>query len=109
LTLVIHRLADHLAGGAEGEVGDLGANVRDRAGLLRLDLGQGTGSQALEFLARGGDVRVARLLGDLLGPRQDLVRFAACLGKRRDALRLGVLAIPAGLFGVGPRAWPRRV
>ena len=57
-------------------------------------------AQALELLAGRGDIRVARLLGDLLGAGQDLVRLAAGLAERGDALRLRVLAIAARLFGV---------
>ena len=44
--------------------------------------------------------RVAGLLGDLLGAGQDVVRLAARLGERGDALRLGALAVAAGLLGV---------
>ena len=100
LALVGHRLADDLAGGEQGEVGDLGADLRDRAGLLGLDLGGRAVAQALELLAGRGDVRVARLLGDLLGAGQDLVRLAASLGERGDALLFRVLAVAPGLFGV---------
>ena len=39
----------------------------------------GPDAQALELLAGRGDIRVARLLGDLLGAGQDLVRLAAGL------------------------------
>ena len=89
-----------LLGREEGQIGDLGPDVRDRARLLRLDLGGGPDAQALELLAGRGDIRVARLLGDLLGAGQDLVRLAAGLAERGDALRLRVLAIAARLFGV---------
>ena len=57
-------------------------------------------AQALELLAGRGDVRVTRLLGDLLGAGQDLVRLAASLGQRGDALRFRVLPIAPGLLGV---------
>ena len=100
LAVVGHRLADDLAGGEQGEVGDLGADLRDRPGLLGLDLGGRADAQALELLARRGDVRVTRLLGDLLGAGQDLVRLAASLGERGDALLLRVLAIAPRLLGV---------
>ena len=86
LALVGHRLADDLARGEQGEVGDLGADLLDGAGLLGLDLGGGPDAQALELLAGRGDVRVTRLLGDLLGAGQDLVRLATSLGERGDAL-----------------------
>ncbi len=42
---------------------------------------------------RRGDVRVTRLLGDLLGAGQDVVRLATRLAERGDALGLRVLAI----------------
>ena len=100
LALVGHRLADDLAGGEQREVGDLGPDVGDRADLLRLDLRGRPDAHPLELLAGRGDVRVTRLLGDLLGTGQDLVRLAARLAERGDALRLRVLAIPAGLLGV---------
>ena len=85
LALVGHRLADDLAGGEQREVGDLGPDVGDRAGLLGLDLGGGPDAHALELLAGRGDVRVARLLGDLLGTGQDVVRLAARLAERGDS------------------------
>ena len=44
--------------------------------------------------------RVARLLGDLLGARQDLVRLAARLGERGQPLGLGALAVLPRLLGV---------
>ena len=57
-------------------------------------------AQPLELFLGRGDVRVARLLGDLLGARQDLVRLTTSLGEGRDALGFGVLPIAPGLFGV---------
>ena len=64
------------------QVGDLGPHVGEGALLLGLDLGGGLLAQALELRAGLGDVRVARLLGDLLGTGEDLVRLTACLGQR---------------------------
>ena len=89
-----------LAGGLQGQVGDLGAKLTDRPDLLRLDIGGRAGAQALELLLGRGDVGVTRLLRDLLGARQDLVRLPASLGQGRDALRLRVLAIAPGLLRV---------
>ena len=100
LALVGHRLADDRAGGREGEVGDLAADLGDRALLLGLDLRGRPLAQPLELLAGRGDVRVARLLGDLLGAGQDVVRLATGLAERGDALRLGALAVAARLLGV---------
>ena len=100
MALVGHRLADDLAGREEGQVGHLGPDVRDGTRLLGLDLRGGPDAQALELLAGRRDVRVARLLGDLLGAGQDLVRLTAGLAKGGDALRLRVLALAARLLGV---------
>ena len=89
LAFARHRLADHLASGLQGQVGHFGAKLSDRPDLLRLDVGGGPGAQALELFLGRRDVRVTRLLRDLLRPRQDVVRLFACLGQGRDALRLG--------------------
>ena len=86
-----------LPAASEGQVGDLGPDVRDGARLLGLDLGGGADPQAFELLAGRGDIGVARLLGDLLGAGQDVVRLAAGLAQRGDALGLGVLTIAACL------------
>ena len=100
LALVRHRLADDLAGGGQGEVGDLRADLGDGPDLLGLDLGGGAHAHPLELLAGRGDVRVAGLLGDLLGAGQDLVRLAARLGQGGEPLLLRALAILASLLGV---------
>ena len=100
LAVVGHRLADDTAGGGEGEVGDLPAQLGDGARLLRLDLGGRAVAHPVELVAGRGDVRVARLLGDLLGAGQDVVRLAAGLGQGRDALRFRALAVAARLLGV---------
>ena len=94
------RFADDAAGGRERQVGDLAAQLADGALLLRLDLRGRPDAHPLELLAGRGDVRVARLLGDLLGARQDVVRLAARLGQGGDPLGLGALAVATGLLGV---------
>ena len=99
---VAHRLADDPAGSGQGEVGDLAAELADRALLLGVDLGRRALAQPLELGPRRGDVRVARLLGDLLGAGQDVVRLAAGLLERREALGLRGLAVAARLLGVAP-------
>ena len=63
--------------------------------LLRHDLLGRADAHPLELLAGRGDVRVAGLLGDLLGARQDVVRLAARLGEGRQALLLRALAVRA--------------
>ena len=94
------RFADDRPAAREGQVGDLAAKLPDRALLLRLDVRGGPDAHALELLAGGGDVRVARLLGDLLGADQDVVRLAAGLRQGGDPLGLGALAVATGLLGV---------
>src|SRR5215204_4557169 len=95
-----HRLADDLAGREEGQVGDFGPHVGDRTDLLGLDVGGGPDAHPLELLPGRGDVRIACLLGDLLGTGQDVIRLAARLAEGGHALGLRVLAIAAGLLGV---------
>src|SRR5712691_11340587 len=74
LAIVGHRLADDLAGRPEGQIRDLGAEIRDRPLLLRFELGARPGTDPLELLAGRGQVTLTRLLGDLLRPGQDVIR-----------------------------------
>ena len=95
-----HVRADDLAGGGEGQVGDLGAQVGHGAELLGLDLGGRPLAQALELGLGRGDVGVAALLGDLLGTLEELARLAARLGQGLGALLLRVRPVRPGLLRV---------
>src|SRR5207248_2830586 len=64
------------------------------------DLLRCSGSKPLQLLSGRGDVRVASLLGHLLGARQDVVRLAPRLCERREPLLLRVLAVGPGLLRV---------
>src|SRR5258705_2658974 len=100
LALVGHRLPDEPSRRLQREVGDLAAELGQGALLLRGDLVGGADAHPLELLARCRDVGVARLLGNLLGARQDVVRLATRLGEGRQALLLRGLAVVLRLLGV---------
>ena len=100
LALVAHRLADDPAGRREGQVGHLGAQVGQRPLLLRLDVGGRPDAQPLELFAGRRDVRVAGLLGHLLGAVDDLLRLAPGLGDRLGPFGGRRLALEARRFGV---------
>ena len=72
----------------------------ERALLLRLDVGGRPDAQPLELLAGRGDVRVAGLLGDLLGAVDDLLRLAPGDGDRLGPFGRGRFALDARRFGV---------
>src|SRR4029079_9264228 len=88
LPIGAERRADDAAGSGQGEVGDLAAELADRALLLGVDLGRGALAQPLELGPPRGDVRVARILGDLLSAGQDVVRLATGFLKRRETVGL---------------------
>ena len=105
---VRHGLADDAAGGLRGR------GRRPRPGARR---GRAVFSASISLVARSrrrssssrgrGDVCVARLLGDLLGAGQDLVRLAASLAEGGQALLLGATrgrAAPAPRPGAPARS-----
>ena len=60
----------------------------------------GPDAHPLQLLLGRRDVRVAGLLGDLLGAGQDVVRLATRLAEGRDPFSFRVLAIATSLLGV---------
>ncbi len=80
MPLPVERLADHLFGGAHGQVGELAAELGDRLVALELDFAAGALQQELGVAPR---LRARLLL--------DPVRGFLCLREQR-------LALPAGVF-----------
>src|SRR3990170_966335 len=75
------RLADDLAGGPQGQIGDLAADLGQGTVLLRGDLGRGLHAHALQLGARDLQLALAGLIGHLLGPIEDLLRLAPGVGQ----------------------------
>ena len=96
-----HGFAHDLAGGGEGQVGDLGAQIRQGAVALGGDVGGGLVAQPLQLFASGGDVRVAQVLGRLLGRGDECLGLAPGIGDDPIAIGGGPVTVLAGLIGVG--------
>src|SRR5439155_2232490 len=98
LTLTGHRFTDDLAGGSQGEVGDLGPEIGNRPLLLGLDLRDRLNPQSLELGLGCGDICVAALLGDPLGPIEDLLHLSTNFLEHRQTFGLNILPIDASLL-----------
>ena len=100
LALVVHRLADDPAGGREGQVGDLAAQLGDGPLLLRLDLGGRPAAQPLELLAGRGDLR-SRVSSATFWARSRISFASRRASERGLPLRLGrLLAVAPRLLRV---------
>src|SRR3954471_2047165 len=77
LVVLVERLARHLLGGHDREIGDLRADLRDRAARLGLDVAARLLHQLLALDARLLDRLALRRLGGLARTRDDLLGLLA--------------------------------
>jgi hypothetical protein len=98
LIVVVERLAGHLLGGEDRQVGDLGADLLDRAARLGLDVATrlleqllALGPRPLDCLALAHLAGLARAGDDLLGLGARLAQPGAVLLEQRG--RIGTRAL----------------
>ena len=99
LVLLVEGLAGDLLGRQHGEVGDLLADLLQRAPRLRFDVAGRRGDQLLALLLAGRRRLGFRRLGRLAGAGHDVVGLLAGLGEPLAVLGeqlVGLLALPFG-------------
>src|SRR3954447_21956398 len=99
----VERLARDLLGRKHGQVGDLGADLLDRAARLGLDVAAGLLHHLLALGARFRERLLLGRLGRAAGPRDDLVRLAARVGEPLAVLAQQLVGLLAHLRGVVDR------